>query len=71
MGIDLGYVAIDFGIVLVLVLVLWLMLAFVLAYVLALLLVLVMVLVASASIWHLAASELAASGIICDSWDHT
>ena len=53
--------------VLVLVLVLWLVLAFVLAFVLALVLALELVLVASASIWHLAASGLAASGSI---WDH-
>ena len=56
--------------VLVLVLVLWLVLAFVLAFVLALVLALELVLVASASIWHLAASGLAASGIICDIWYH-
>ena len=53
--------------VLVLVLVLWLVLAFVLAFVLALVLALELVLVASASIWHLAASGLAASGSI---WDY-
>ena len=52
--------------VLVLVLVLWLVLAFVLAFVLALVLALELVLVASASIWHLAASRLAASGSIRD-----
>ena len=51
----------------VLLLVLCLVLTFVLAFVLALVLALVLVLVASASIWHLAASELAASGSI---WDH-
>ena len=60
--------------VLVLVLVLWLVLAFVLAFVLALVLALELVLVASASLWHLPASGLAASGsifgIICDIWDH-
>ena len=53
--------------VLALVLVLWLVLAFVLAFVLALVLALELVVVASASIWHLAASGLAASGSI---WDH-
>ena len=64
MGIVFGYMLIF---VLVLVLVLWLVLAFVLAFVLALVLALELVLVASASIWHLAASGLAASGSI---WDH-
>ena len=64
MGIVLGYMLIF---VLVLVLVLWLVLAFVLAFVLALVLALELVLVASASIWLLAASGLAASGSI---WDH-
>ena len=54
----------------VLVLVLWLVLAFVLAFVLALVLALELVLEASASIWHLAASGLAASGMICVIWDH-
>ena len=59
--------------VLVLVLVLWTVLAFVLTFVLALVLALVLVLLASASIWHLAASDLAASNSIwgiCDIWDH-
>ena len=53
--------------ILVLVLVLCFVLAFVLEFVLALVLALELVLVASASIWHLAASGLAASGSI---WDH-
>ena len=43
------------------------LLAFALAFALALVLALELVLVASASIWHLAASGLAASGSI---WDH-
>ena len=67
MGIVLGYMLIF---VLILVLVLWLVLAFVLAFVLALVLALDLVLVASASIWHLAASGLAEFGIICDIRDH-
>ena len=64
MGIVFGYIL---KFVLVLVLVLWLVLAFVLAFVLALVLPMEFVLVASASIWHLAASGLATSGSI---WDH-
>ena len=51
----------------VLVLVLWVALAFVLAFVLAVVLAVVLVLVASASIWHPSASDLAACGSI---WDH-
>ena len=62
------YVGTDLGIdKLVLVLVLWLVLAFVLAFALAFVLALVLVLVASASIWNLAASDLATSDSI---WDH-
>ena len=48
-------------------LVLVLALEFVLAFVLAWVLALLLVLVASASMWHLAASELAAS---CSIWDN-
>ena len=65
MGIVLGSMLIF---VLALVLVLWLVLAFVLAFVSALVLALELVLVASASIWHLAASGLAASNPSSGGW---
>ena len=61
MGISFGYMLVLMILVLVLVLVLVLLLALVLAFVLALVQAL-----PSASIWHLAASELAASSSIRD-----